>query len=287
MKRTLLILAAFALVAAACGGTTATTAAPSTTQAVTTTTATPVAATPPTGPSEIAFSPQVSDGSTIVIDSVNLPAPGFIAVHADADGKPGPIVGHSDLLPAGTSTDVTVTLDAPLTESAKLFPMVHIDMNGNGEYEFFPPDTTTDAPGTFADGSIAVVAAEVTVAGEEAAATTLTTSTTDLGTFLVDGEGNTLYIFLPDNQGDSTCYDACADNWPPLVGEVTAGMGVDEMLLGTTTRKGSAYQPGPVQITYNGWPLYYFAGDSAPGDTNGQGVKDVWYVIDPAGDPIK
>lgn len=287
MKRTLLILAAFALVAAACGGTTATTAAPSTTQAVTTTTATPVAATPPTGPSEIAFSPQVSDGSTIVIDSVNLPAPGFIAVHADADGKPGPIVGHSDLLPAGTSTDVTVTLDAPLTESAKLFPMVHIDMNGNGEYEFFPPDTTTDAPGTFADGSIAAVAAEVTVAGEEAAATTVTTSTTDLGTFLVDGEGNTLYIFLPDDQGDSTCYDACADNWPPLVGEVTAGAGVDENLLGTTTRTGSADQQGTVQVTYNGWPLYYFAGDSAPGDTNGQGVKDVWYVIDPAGDPIK
>lgn len=285
MKRTLLIPTAFALLAAACGGTTATTAAPTTTQAASATTAASV--TPPTGPSDIAFSPQESDGSAIVVDSVNLPAPGFIAVHADADGKPGPIVGHSELLPAGTSTNVTVTLDSPLTGSAKLFPMVHMDMNGNGEYEFFPPDDAVDVPGTFADGSIAVVGAEVTVTDGEAAATTLTTSTTDLGTFLVDGDGNTLYVFLPDNQGDSTCYDACADNWPALVGDVTAGAGVDATLLGTTTRRGGAYQQGAVQVTYNGWPLYSFAGDAAPGDTNGQGVKDVWYVVDPAGDPIK
>jgi predicted lipoprotein with Yx(FWY)xxD motif len=166
--------------------------------------------------------------------------------------------------------------------------MVHIDMNGNGEYEFSPPETTIDVPGTFADGSIAVVGAEVTIPTGEASPPTLTTSTTDLGTFLVDGEGNALYIFVPDDQDDSTCYQACAEAWPPLVGDVAAGDGVDPMLIGSTIRDdGGAYRSPSEQVTYNGWPLYYFSGDGAPGDTNGQGVGGVWYLIDPEGNPIK
>jgi predicted lipoprotein with Yx(FWY)xxD motif len=91
-----------------------------------------------------------------------------------------------------------------------------------------------------------------------------------------------LYLFVPDNQGDSTCYDACAGNWPPLTGDVTAGAGVDASLLGTTTRT-----DGTVQATYNGWPLYYFAADTRPGDTNGQGINEIWYVISPEGSAVQ
>ena len=58
--------------------------------------------------------------------------------------------------------------------------------------------------------------------------------------------------------------------------------GVDEALLGTASRT-----DGSSQVTYNGWPLYYFAADSAPGDINGQGVNDVWWVVDPSGDAIR
>ena len=107
-----------------------------------------------------------------------------------------------------------------------------------------------------------------------------------LGTILVDAKGNTLYVFLQDTGSTSTCYDDCASSWPALVakGEVKAGGsgGVDESLLGTTER-----DDGTTQVTYNGRPLYYFAGDAAPGDTNGQGVGDVWFVVSPAGDPIQ
>lgn len=103
-----------------------------------------------------------------------------------------------------------------------------------------------------------------------------------LGEILVDGSGRTLYLFVPDSQGDSTCYDQCEQNWPPLTGEAVAGDGIDAALIGSTTRT-----DGTIQTTFNGWPLYYFGGDTAAGDTNGQGLNDVWYVVSAAGDAIK
>ena len=99
-----------------------------------------------------------------------------------------------------------------------------------------------------------------------------------VGEYLTDGEGNTLYVFLPDDAGPSTCTDACAATWPPLVGAAEAKEGVDTSLVGIAERDDSADQ-----VTYDGWPLYLFSGDSAAGDINGQGVSDVWFVIDPAG----
>jgi predicted lipoprotein with Yx(FWY)xxD motif len=105
---------------------------------------------------------------------------------------------------------------------------------------------------------------------------------TDLGSILVDAEGMTLYLFEADTDGTSTCYDECADAWPALIGDAPiAGEGIDETLLGTTER-----DDGEVQVTYAGRPLYYFASDAAAGDTEGQGIGDVWYVIDPSGEPI-
>jgi predicted lipoprotein with Yx(FWY)xxD motif len=106
-----------------------------------------------------------------------------------------------------------------------------------------------------------------------------------LGQILVDAEGRTLYLFLPDEQGgESTCYDDCEANWPPLgaEGEIAGGDGVDGSLLGTTER-----DDGSVQVTYDGWPLYYFAADETADDVNGQGVGDVWYVVAPDGEPIQ
>lgn len=103
-----------------------------------------------------------------------------------------------------------------------------------------------------------------------------------LGEYLADGEGNTLYVFLPDDAGASTCTDACAATWPPLVGAAEPTRGVDTFLVGISDRDDSADQ-----VTYNGWPLYLFSGDSAAGDINGQGVGDVWFVIDPAGVVVK
>jgi predicted lipoprotein with Yx(FWY)xxD motif len=102
-----------------------------------------------------------------------------------------------------------------------------------------------------------------------------------LGSILVS-EGRTLYLFMPDNGGPSTCVDACADTWPALVteGPPEAGDGVDAALA-TAPR-----DDGTEQVTAEGWPLYFFSGDAAAGDVNGQGIGGVWYVVAPDGTAI-
>ena len=107
-------------------------------------------------------------------------------------------------------------------------------------------------------------------------------ASSELGEILVSN-GMTLYLFTPDDAGAPTCYDQCAQTWPPLVasGDVTTGAGLDEALLGTVPR-----DDGGEQVTVNGWPLYFFANDAEPGDTNGQGIGDNWWVVAPDGEPI-
>ncbi|MCV2395257.1 hypothetical protein OEB99_13140 [Actinotalea sp. M2MS4P-6] len=125
---------------------------------------------------------------------------------------------------------------------------------------------------------------ESTGATSAAAGTAVDLGSTSLGTVLVDQSGLTLYTFDSDTQGSpSTCYDGCASAWPPLLtdGTPTAGDGVDAAKLGTADRT-----DGTVQVTYDGWPLYYWAQDSQPGDVNGEGVNDVWWVLGADGTPI-
>ena len=98
-------------------------------------------------------------------------------------------------------------------------------------------------------------------------------------------DGLSLYMFDSDTRGDptSTCYDSCADAWPPLTveGDPTAGDGVTAP-LDTFER-----EDGTMQVSAGGWPLYYFASDETPGDLKGQGVNDVWWVLRPDGTPVK
>ena len=103
------------------------------------------------------------------------------------------------------------------------------------------------------------------------------------GAYLVDAEGMSLYAFLRDTDGESACYDQCAAAWPPLLtDDAPAALdGVDGELLGTTERT-----DGTTQVTYAGWPLYFFVQDQAAGDVAGQGVNDVWYLVSPAGEAI-
>jgi predicted lipoprotein with Yx(FWY)xxD motif len=103
----------------------------------------------------------------------------------------------------------------------------------------------------------------------------VTTADTPLGTILVDTGGNTLYAFVPDDKGPSTCVDECLAAWPALAGPVIGDGAVDSSLFGTAVRP----DDGSEQATYNDWPLYYFGGDAEPGDTNGQGLSDIWFVV--------
>jgi predicted lipoprotein with Yx(FWY)xxD motif len=138
--------------------------------------------------------------------------------------------------------------------------------------------STTQAPATAATPTTATPTTGSPAAADEIPVAVVSS---DLGDILADDHGNTLYLFLPDAQGPSVCNGDCAGIWPPLTVTAAAGDGVDAALLGTVTR-----DDGSEQTTYNGWPLYYFASDAAAGDTNGQGVNDVWYVVDPAGDAV-
>ena len=102
-----------------------------------------------------------------------------------------------------------------------------------------------------------------------------------LGTFLVDGNGMTLYMFTKDEANKSNCSDACLKAWPPLLTKTSAmatGAGVTNSLIGTAT-----LADGTKIVTYNKMPLYYWAADIKAGDTTGQGVNDVWYVVAPDG----
>jgi predicted lipoprotein with Yx(FWY)xxD motif/plastocyanin len=105
-----------------------------------------------------------------------------------------------------------------------------------------------------------------------------------LGQFLVDNKGMTLYTFTQDSKNTSNCYDQCAAAWPPLYtsGAAMANPGVDASLLGSTTRK-----DGKTQVTYNGRPLYYWSKDQKPGDTSGQNIGGVWFVISPKGEAVQ
>ena len=107
-----------------------------------------------------------------------------------------------------------------------------------------------------------------------------------MGPILTDSLGTTLYLWQADTGAKSTCTGACASAWPPLVttGKPTAGSGVRTSLLGTTKRAN-----GTEQVTYNGHPLYRFAGDTAARQTNGQGSTGfgaLWYVLSPRGNPL-
>jgi predicted lipoprotein with Yx(FWY)xxD motif len=137
----------------------------------------------------------------------------------------------------------------------------------------------TSAPANTAAPTNTAAAAVTEAAAAEA---NLTVSASALGDIVTDADGNSLYLFLADTPGEpSTCYDQCEENWPPLTAALGAGDGIDASLVGAADRT-----DGTAQVTYNGWPLYYFAGDSAPGDTNGQGVGDVWYLVDGSGNQV-
>jgi predicted lipoprotein with Yx(FWY)xxD motif len=109
------------------------------------------------------------------------------------------------------------------------------------------------------------------------------------GTYVADADNRTLYLFTADKQGqdgttgESTCYDACAQAWPPLIvqGKPQVGDKLDSALVGTIQRT-----DGKMQVTYGGWPLYYFVQDQGPGQVTGQdkhGFGGEWYLVSTQG----
>ena len=142
--------------------------------------------------------------------------------------------------------------------------------------------TTTPVPAT---SPATTSAAPTATSPTAAAAVDLKTASSSAGNIVVDAKGMSVYFFTKDvkDSGTSACTGACLTAWPPVTS--TSATPAAEGITGTV---GTITTPdGAKQLTLNGLPLYYFAQDKNPGDVLGQGVNDVWYLANPAGEMIK
>ncbi len=241
---------------------------------------------------EVIVSDQALENGKVSIEQVSSTGPGWLVVHAQADGKPGAVLGYTQVS-AGVTNNVIVPVDVSQATQV-LYAMLHIDSGEIGVYEF----PGVDGPAKYIEKVISpsfkvtselslessgkedygydissTSSVPVTGSGVEIKVTTKE----GLGTFLVDEKGMTLYLFTKDTPGVSNCSGSCLTAWPPLLtsGEPRAGDGVTGK-LGTITR-----DDGSLQVTYNDMPLYYYVTDVKPGDTTGQDVGGVWFVVAP------
>jgi predicted lipoprotein with Yx(FWY)xxD motif len=143
--------------------------------------------------------------------------------------------------------------------------------------------SSSGSGGAYGGGEETTNKPAASTASSEGAPITVGTAT-GVGKVLVDSNGLTLYYFQKDQNGESACYGACEQAWPPLrtEGAPQAGEGAMASKLGTTKRK-----DGTVQVTYNNWPLYTFVEDKKPGEDNGTDSKAfgaTWYPLHPNGE---
>ena len=116
-----------------------------------------------------------------------------------------------------------------------------------------------------------------------APATTVKVGRTDLGPVLTDQTGRVLYGFTRDKEKAAACDASCVAVWPALAGKgALAGDGAKAALLGETP-----VSDATPQVTYNGWPLYYYVGDAVPGEANGAGVDGEWFPVAPDGSLVR
>jgi len=146
--------------------------------------------------------------------------------------------------------------------------------------------TTGPTVASTPEATVAATTAPTTAAGTSAPSAAATAIEVDvvsdaLGAHITGEAGKTLYVRTSDSTNTTTCTGGCTSNWPPFTlgagATVTAGTGV------TGTLATFARPDGSMQVTINGHPLYYFAGDSAAGQNNGQGLAGVWFVASPVG----
>ncbi|MEU5975097.1 hypothetical protein [Streptomyces sp. NPDC047315] len=124
----------------------------------------------------------------------------------------------------------------------------------------------------------------VTTPAKPAGFSTVQVADSSVGRILVDDKGRTLYGFTKDKPGASNCDADCVAVWPALTTarDIAAGPGTEASLL-TETK----LEEGAEQAVYGDWPLYYYVGDTAPGDVNGQGLDDEWFAIASDGKLVK
>ena len=157
-----------------------------------------------------------------------------------------------------------------------------VTYNGWPLYHFAGDESAGDAEGQ-SNGDVWFV---VSVHGgpKQNSAAVNTSEHPELGVILTGASGRTLYLFTVDERDQSNCLGGCALAWPPLltIEDPTAGADIADERLNSITRA-----DGLQQVTYNGWPLYYYALDRSPGDARGQNSGTLWHVVSTYGAPIQ
>jgi predicted lipoprotein with Yx(FWY)xxD motif len=146
---------------------------------------------------------------------------------------------------------------------------------------------TISVPMMFGVGSSGAQTAPATAAAKKPSIT-IGVASSKLGNIMVDDKGLSLYMFTPDARNVSVCEGQCLVAWPPIMlgkddtlADVELKGDLRRSLLGVAMREN-----GTRQVTYNGWPLYYWFRDAKAGDVLGQWVGNVWFVLSPDGAPI-
>ena len=203
---------------------------------------------------------------------MGVTALGLGAAACGSDSKSSSSTAAAATTPATTAA--TATTAAPATTSAATAATEMTDTSEatatTAETEMTEATDETESSG----------ASESSAAGEEAASGVQLVDS-DLGKILADSDGKVLYLFTKDSGTTSACAGDCANAWPPLHGPSEPGEGLDDEDFATITGT-----DGKPQTTFYGHPLYYFSGDSAPGDINGQGVGGVWWAVDAEGNAV-
>lgn len=153
IRRSILSLAVLALAASSCAyessGTT------------TTTILDPSEVPPATGPADLEFRDQQTDGAVVEVAQVAMPSDGFVVLYDDRAGAPGEVIGVSNLLSSGVIASVPVAFFVPLEEGTVVHAQIHIDMDRDESFTYEPPDAFIDVPATFANGEVAAASAEI------------------------------------------------------------------------------------------------------------------------------
>ena len=219
------------------------------------------------------------DGRTLYVFDNDKTGPTSTCVDQCAANWP-PVVANGSPIAAG-SIDGTLLSTSPRADGK-----LQVTYTGLPLYYFKGDTKAGDTLGQGVGGLWHVLDAkgQKVTTGTGAVQGTLNVTANPLGTIVTATEGRTAYAFLKDvGQPQPTCNDDCAKNWPPVTAAAapSVGSGLDNARLGTVDRA-----DGSKQVTYNGMPLYLFSGDAKAGDVNGQGVGQVWFVVDALGNPI-
>ena len=247
--------------------------------------------TTPTGTNAITPSVTVNDqsverGKVIIADVLSI-GPGWIAIQADNNGQPGDVLGET-AVPDGDSKNVSVTID-PMKSTPVMYAVLYSDGGKVGTFEPNTGDYTEKVgdqpvqPIFNVTGGLPSPTASATPGPTPtAAAILMITQNSTLGSILVDQNGMTLYYWKRDAANFSNCIATCLTTWPPFLTNGTP-IAKDPAIAGVL---GIYVRPdGRQQVTYDGYPLYYYSKDTKAGDTNGQGNSGQWFVFPPAGIP--